>query len=61
VFEVLAPLLLAGLFGVGVVTLLSGRALSRKASLLGGTAICGVLAAAAIALNVLIPTSLPGF
>ena len=61
VFEVLAPLLFAGLFGVGVGVLLAARALPRRAILFGGTALCGFLVAATVAIGVLVPTSLLGF
>jgi len=61
VFEVLAPLLFAGLFGIGIGVLLSARAAPRQALLFGGTALCGFLVAATVAVNILIPTSLHGF
>jgi hypothetical protein len=61
VFEILAPLVFAGLLGLGVGVLLSGRAGSRPAVVLGGTVLCGFLVAVIVALDVLIPTSLSGF
>lgn len=60
VFEVVAPLLFALLFGVGI-GVLSTRAERRQALLFGRTALCGFLVAATVAMHVLIPTSLQGF
>ncbi len=61
VFEVLAPLVFAGLFGLGVGVLLSARAVPPQAFILGGTILCGFLIAATVALDLLIPRSLSGF
>lgn len=60
-FDVLAPLIFAVLLGAGVAVLLSARPVLRPSILVVGTALCALLVAVQVALNLLIPTLLPGF